>query len=69
MKINLHDILKRDFGFTSFRPGQEEILRHLFANQILGNFTTGAVDSAYQMYGRLPISGWSLFHHCISLDV
>ncbi|GAA3188439.1 RecQ family ATP-dependent DNA helicase [Lentilactobacillus kefiri] len=55
MKINLHDILKRDFGFTSFRPGQEEILRHLFANQnTLAILPTGGGKTLlYQMYGAV----------------
>lgn len=55
MKINLQSALKKEFGFDSFRPGQEEILKSLFAHQsTLAILPTGGGKTLlYQMYGAI----------------
>lgn len=48
---NLHMVLKKVFGYDSFRPGQEEIVRRLLAGQdVLAVMPTGAGKSiCYQV--------------------
>ena len=42
---NPHSILKKVFGYDSFRPGQEEIVSRLLAGQdVLAVMPTGAVS-------------------------
>ena len=54
---NPHSILKKVFGYDSFRPGQENIVSRLLAGQdVLAVMPTGAGKSiCYQVPACLPI--------------
>ena len=46
MTIDLHAALKRNFGFDSFRPGQEEIVNDVLAGRdLLAIMPTGGGKS------------------------
>lgn len=57
----LHEELKRHFGFDTFRPGQEEIIRTLLAGRdVLGVLATGAGKSLCYQLPALLLPGVTL---------
>ena len=57
---NPHSILKKVFGYDSFRPGQEEIVSRLLAGQdVLAVMPTGAGKSICYQVPALLLAG----HH------
>ena len=57
---NPHSILKKVFGYDSFRPGQEEIVSRLLAGQdVLAVMPTGAGKSICYQVPALAFAG----HH------
>ena len=53
-----HSILKKVFGYDSFRPGQEDIVRRLLAGQdVLAVMPTGAGKSICYQVPALMLSG------------
>lgn len=54
IKKNLHQVLKQEFGFENFRPGQVETLINLIeAHSTLAILPTGTGKSlCYQLYGK-----------------
>ena len=59
---NPHSILKKVFGYDSFRPGQEQIVSRLLAGQdVLAVMPTGAgksiiIDAIYAVLGERTLS-------------
>ncbi len=54
----VHDLLKRHFGYDSFRNGQEEIIRHILScRDCLGIMPTGAGKSICYQIPALCFSG------------
>src|SRR5690348_7029900 len=52
---NLHQLLRAEFGFEQFRPGQERMIRALLAGRdVLGVLPTGGGKSlVYQLASQL----------------
>lgn len=55
MKIDLEQLLYDKFGFSSFKPGQKEVIEHLLEkHDTLAVLPTGTGKSlCYQMVGQL----------------
>ena len=51
MEMNINEVLKEKFGFNSFRPGQEEVIRALMDGEhVMGMLPTGSGKSlCYQL--------------------
>ena len=58
MPHDLHSVLNRSFGYTSFRPGQEQVIESLLAGRsALALFPTGAGKSLCYQLPSLLLSG------------
>ena len=61
-----HSILKKVFGYDSFRPGQEDIVRRLLDGQdVLAVMPTGAVSYTHLTLPTTCLScrsRWSPYH-------
>ena len=58
---NPHSILKKVFGYDSFRPGQEEIVSRLLAGQdVLAVMPTGAGKSVCYQVPAVVMEGMAL---------
>ena len=52
----LHKTLWTYYGYSSFRPGQERLIRALLeGNDVLGVMPTGATRSALSENGEFPL--------------
>ena len=61
-----HSILKKVFGYDSFRPGQEDIVRRLLAGQdVLAVMPTGAGKSICYQVPALLLPGITLVVSCL----
>lgn len=59
--MNAHDVLKKHFGYDSFREGQEELIQHILSHQdTLGIMPTGAGKSICYQVPAVMMEGITL---------